>query len=141
MDTATKIGMDAPKTVPKWVVQKTADAISDLIGNKIADKITSVGKSKKDTIEPQQNNAAYETNMLTRIYIPPQRRQQIIDDLRLIWARIKMEYQTIINLLDITPDTMPRFNTKKWIKVHDHSGGTYNTSKKTRFVHVTIRFV
>ena len=40
---ATKTGIDAAKT-PKIVFQKTAEAIADLIGNKIADKITSAGK-------------------------------------------------------------------------------------------------
>ena len=46
MDTATKTGIDAEKTASKRVVQKAAIATGDLIGNKIADKITSVGKSK-----------------------------------------------------------------------------------------------
>ena len=46
MDTATKTGIDAAKTASKRVVQKTAEATRDLIGNKKADKITSVGKSK-----------------------------------------------------------------------------------------------
>ena len=45
-DTATKTGIDAAKTNSKRVVQKTAEATGDLIGNKIADKITSVGKTK-----------------------------------------------------------------------------------------------
>ena len=44
MDTATKTGIG---TAPKRVVQKTVKATGDLIGNKIAHKITSVGKSKK----------------------------------------------------------------------------------------------
>ena len=39
MDTATKIGIDAAETASKRVVQKTAKARGDLIGNKIADKI------------------------------------------------------------------------------------------------------
>ena len=43
MDTATKTGIDAAMTASKRVVQKTA---GDLIGTKIADRITSVGKSK-----------------------------------------------------------------------------------------------
>ena len=47
IDTATKTGMDAAKTTSKRVVQKTAKATGDLIGNKIADKITSVGKPKE----------------------------------------------------------------------------------------------
>ena len=42
MDTATKTGIDAAKTVSKRVVQKTAEAAEDLIGNKVADKITSI---------------------------------------------------------------------------------------------------
>ena len=47
MDTATKTGIDAAKTAFKRVVQKTAEDTGDLIGNKIADKITSVGKPKE----------------------------------------------------------------------------------------------
>ena len=46
MDTATKTGVDAPKTASKRVVQKTEEAKWDLIGNKIADNITSIGKLK-----------------------------------------------------------------------------------------------
>ena len=46
MDTATKTGIDAAKTASKRVVHKTAEATGDLIGNKVADEITSVGKSK-----------------------------------------------------------------------------------------------
>ena len=44
MDTTRKIWIDATKTASKRVVQKTAEATEDLIGNKIADKITSIGK-------------------------------------------------------------------------------------------------
>ena len=73
MDTATKTGIDAAKIVSKRVVQKTAEATGDLIGNKIVDKITSVGKSKEKG----------ETKKVEEIYIPPEKRQQIIDDLRL----------------------------------------------------------
>ena len=46
MDTATKTGIDAAKTTSKRVIQKTAEAAEDLIGNEIADKITSFGKTK-----------------------------------------------------------------------------------------------
>ena len=74
MDTPTK-GTDAAKTAPKRVVQKTAEATGDLIGNKIADKITSTGKTNKNTKELQQNERQ-------EIYISPEKRQQIIDDLR-----------------------------------------------------------
>ena len=47
MATATKTGIDAAKIASKRVVQKTAEASGDLIGNKIADKITSIGKPKE----------------------------------------------------------------------------------------------
>ena len=47
MDTATKTGIDAAKTASKQVVQKFAEATRVLIGNKIADRITSVGKKKE----------------------------------------------------------------------------------------------
>ena len=40
MDTATKTEIDLAKTASKRVVQKTAEATGDLLGNKIADKIT-----------------------------------------------------------------------------------------------------
>ena len=68
MDTATKTGIDAAKTASKGVVQKIAEAAGDFIANKIADKITSLGKTKRKEKE---------------IYIPPEKRQQIIDELRL----------------------------------------------------------
>ena len=43
IETATKTGIDAAKTVSKQVVQETAEATGDLIGNKIAENITSLG--------------------------------------------------------------------------------------------------
>ena len=61
MDTATKTGIDAPKTATKRVVQKSAEATRDFIRNKIADKITSVGKSKEKG----------KTKKVEEIYIPP----------------------------------------------------------------------
>ena len=73
MDTATNTGIDPAKTASKRVVETTAEATGDLIGNKIADKITSLGKTKsKDKGDERQE-----------IYIPPEKRQQVIDDLRL----------------------------------------------------------
>ena len=46
MNTAKKTGIDTAKTASKRVVQKTAEAAGYLIENKIADKITSLGKTK-----------------------------------------------------------------------------------------------
>ena len=73
MDTATKTGIDAAKTASKRVVQKTAEATGDLIGNKIVGIITSIGKSKNDD----------KIKKAGEIHIPPEKRQQIIDDLKL----------------------------------------------------------
>ena len=47
MDTATKTGIDAAKTTSKRIVQNTAEARGDLIGNKIAHKITSISEPKE----------------------------------------------------------------------------------------------
>ena len=108
MNTATKTGMDAGKTASKRVVQKTAEATGDLIGNKIADKITSIGKPKEKTKEIEE------------IYISPEKRQEIIDDLRLFWSQnvtlmYKSKFQKIVNFLYTTFDDkdLPRFVTKK----------------------------
>ena len=62
MDPETKTGIDAAKTVYKRVVQKTAEA-TDFIGN-IKEPIKLPKKVEK-------------------IYIPPEKIQQIIDDLKL----------------------------------------------------------
>ena len=76
IDTATKTGMDAAKTASKRVVQKTAEATGVLIGNKKADKISSLGKTNGDGKENGKGKEEQE------ILIPPEKRQQIIDDLR-----------------------------------------------------------
>ena len=74
MDIATKTGMDAAKIASKRVVQKTGETTVGLIGNKIADQITSIGKSKEKTKKKEKPE---------EIYNPPKKRQQIIDNLRL----------------------------------------------------------
>ena len=71
-----------------------------------------MGKPKMDLTEPQKSNEANGMNETQEIYMSPERHQQIIDDLRLIWVCVKMEYKKIINLLYTKPDVMPRFNTK-----------------------------
>ena len=71
-DTETKMGIDATKTASKRVVQKTAEAIGDLTGNKIADKINSVGKTKskeKIYVPTSRKNAA--NNKWFKIVLTP----------------------------------------------------------------------
>ena len=74
IDTTKKQGSEFAKTAGRKIVQKSAEATEDLIGNKIADKITSLGKSK---------NKENETNEEEEIIIAPEKRQQIINYLRL----------------------------------------------------------
>ena len=89
LDSAKKSTTDARKTASKRAIQKTAEVTGDLIGNNIADKITSVSK-KKPAKELRKNDEAKEEEEDVEItthkkrYVSPEERQQIIDELRLI---------------------------------------------------------
>ena len=56
-DDAKKSTTDAIKTASKRAVQKTAVATGDLIGNKIADKITSVSKKSPKELQNDEMEA------------------------------------------------------------------------------------
>ena len=73
MDTSTKKGINAAKTASKRVVQETAEGTGDTIRNKIADNITSIGKTKSKEKEAEREE----------IYISSGKGHQINDDLRL----------------------------------------------------------
>ena len=79
VDSAKKSATDAFKIAGKRAIEKTAEATGDLIGKKIANKITSY--SKKTASEPHSN---WQSNTKKERYISPQERQKIIDELRLI---------------------------------------------------------
>ena len=84
MGTTRKTGIDAGKTASKRIVEKTTEATGYLIENKIADKITLVGKTKSKEKKDEKNKKR-------EIYMPSEKRQQIIDDLKLfstVWNRI-----------------------------------------------------
>ena len=71
------------KLLQKKAIQKTAEATSDLITNKIANRITKVSKSF------QPNNSETVTNehdkeIPIERYISLEERQEIADDLRLV---------------------------------------------------------
>ena len=80
-DTAIKTGKNFARIAGKKIVHKSAEAAGDLIGNTIADKITSA--SKKSQNEEIQSNEVNNKIPKER-YIPPKERQKIIDELRLI---------------------------------------------------------
>ena len=77
-DTAKKSTTDATKTASKRPIQKTAEARGDLIGNRIADKITNYSKKSSKT------EADVERVTTKKRYMSPEERQQIIDELRLV---------------------------------------------------------
>ena len=83
LDSAKKPTTDAIKTASKRSIEKTAEGTSDLIGNKIADKFTSV--SKKSSTRAQSNEGNGELKTPKETYISPEKKQQIIYELRLVW--------------------------------------------------------
>ena len=74
MDDATKTSKDFTRIAGKRIIHKSAEATGDLVGNKIADKITSMGKPRSKK-EKDETNIMKETQ---EIYIPPEKRKQII---------------------------------------------------------------
>ena len=82
LDHAKQSATNALKTSSKIVIQDTTEATGDLSGNKIANKIRKVSKNS------QQNNLEIVINdndkeMPKERYMSPEKRQDIIDDLRL----------------------------------------------------------
>ena len=82
LDNANKSTLDAIKTASKRVIQKTPEATGDLIGNKIADKITSILNKKSSNNDDAEENVEITTHK--KRYVSPEERQQIIDELRLV---------------------------------------------------------
>ena len=80
LDSPKKSTTNEIKTVLKRAIQETAEATGDLIGNKIADKITSVSKKSNNN----NNNEDVELTTHKKRYISPEERQQIINELRLV---------------------------------------------------------
>ena len=83
LDNAKQSATGAFKTASKRVIQRTAEATDDLLGNKIAESFTKISKNL------QQNNSEAVTNehdkeIPKERYMSPEERQKTIDDLRLI---------------------------------------------------------
>ena len=75
LDHAKQSGPDAFKTNLKIIIQKTAEITGDLIGNKIADRITAASKTSA------QNSLEM---IMIKKYLSPKERQKVIDEMRLI---------------------------------------------------------
>ena len=68
MNTATKTGIGAAKTAHKRAVQNTAEATGDLIGNKVAVKITSTDTPKEKEKSKRNKINIYSTREKTTNY-------------------------------------------------------------------------
>ena len=76
-DRAMKTGKDSATIVAKNIVHKSAEATGDLIGNKIAYKITAKPSKNSQNDEIQSNEVNNE--IPKERYIRPKERQMIID--------------------------------------------------------------
>ena len=77
LDSAKKSTTDAIKTDSKRAIQKTVEATGDLIGNKIADKITNVSKKPSNNNDDDDDNVELTTHK--KRHISPEERQQIFN--------------------------------------------------------------
>ena len=77
LDKSMDAGKDFAKIVGKKVLTKSAEATGDLIGNKIADRITKITRNKAQKEDDRIMKEAQE------VLIPPEKREQIIRDLKL----------------------------------------------------------
>ena len=94
-----------------------------MIGNKIAKKITPVGKTKGKEKKTKDKKSTYHQKKDNKLLMTW--------DLRPYKNEIPKKYK-----LDTTSDNLPRFITIKWLEVHDQSGGAedrYKPSKQIRF--------
>ena len=75
LDSAKKSTTDGIKTASKRAIQKTAEATSDLIGNKTVDKITSISKSPNglNSKELHSKTDENEIEILKERYISPEK--------------------------------------------------------------------
>ena len=85
---ALNLHTDAFKSSSKRAIQRTTKGTSDLMWNKIADKVTKVWKTlpqiNSETVANEAENIRFDREIPKERYIFPKKRQKIIDDLRLI---------------------------------------------------------
>ena len=83
LNSANKSTTNTIKTASKRAIKKTAEATDDLIGNKIADEITKAS-SQISLNAAKAENTELNKEIPKERYISPQKRQQIIDELRYV---------------------------------------------------------
>ena len=133
LDSAKKSATDLIKTTSKLATLKIAEVTGDLIGNKTADKITNTSKASSQnswkTAKREAENIELNIEIPKEICIAPEKRQQILGELRLIEYINKMGHHKIINLLDYQTTQPSKFGTKNWVKINNQSNGIYETVK------------
>ena len=87
-DTAKKSTADTVKTDSKRAIQKTVEATGGSIGNKIGDKRTNISKNSSTEVQSKINQAHDEIEIPNEKCLPPEKRQQIIDELKIIYNNI-----------------------------------------------------
>ena len=83
IDTVKKSATDAIKTTSQRTIKRNAEAMGDLVDNKIADKKTSISKKPVKELPTIDEDEDEELTTHKKRYISPKERQQIIDELRL----------------------------------------------------------
>ena len=83
IDTVKKSATDAIKTTSQQTIKRNAEAMGDLVDNKIADKKTSISKKPVKELPTIDEDEDEELTTHKKRYISPKERQQIIDELRL----------------------------------------------------------
>ena len=77
LDNSISAGKDFAKIAGKKVLTKSAEATGKMIGNKVADRITKSSRNKAQKEDDRIMEGTQET------LIPPEKREQIIRDLKL----------------------------------------------------------
>ena len=77
LDKSMDVDEDFAKIAGKKVLHKGAEATGEMIGNKIADRIT---RSSRNKAQKEEDRIMEETQ---EIIIPPEKREQIIRDFKL----------------------------------------------------------
>ena len=109
LNTAKKSTANAIKAVSKREIQKIAGTTGDLIGNTIADKVTSVSKNILGKVKS-------EIKIRKGRYMSPEKDNKLL--MNLCWYNnMIMEYQKITNLLETTSNQPSKFRRKNWIEI------------------------
>ena len=126
------------KNASKRAIPKAAEATGDLIGNKIADKITSASKKSTKELPNDEKEVDVERATPKKRYISPEGKKKLL--MNYGWYNnTKMEYQKIANLLDRTSNQSSKFRTTNRVEINDDIRRVYSPNKQIRFKTAMLR--